>query len=80
MRLAMPLGAVMSLVLVLGGSGGVLDWEYVPVAAETGAGAGFIPVRPPAHERVIEVVDAIPGAKWNAGVAAAWLDRHTSSL
>lgn len=78
MRIAVSIPGLLVLALLLGGAavpGRVLDWEFAPAAGES----SFIPSKPPAYERVIEVVDRIPGGRWDAAGAASWLDRHTSS-
>lgn len=46
---------------------------------QRGAGGGFIPTKPPASERIIEVVDRISPAAWKVGTAVAWVDRRTAS-
>lgn len=51
-------------------------------AAPIGQGGGgwVMPTgKPPAAERVIEVVDRISPASWKVGAAVAWIDKRTAS-
>lgn len=58
--LAVALGVLLSMGAAEPASAGSLDWSRVPVTA--------------ASVKVIEVVDAIPGNKWNVRAAVKWMD------
>lgn len=59
--------------------GAVLVAAPAPVQAAPVAGIDWTAAGPPpAHKRVIEVVDKVPSA-WRVNVAVNWLDRYTAS-
>lgn len=65
---------VVAMLVVLGGAAPATAGERV-----TAAGWEFPPSPPKPADRVIEVVDRIPGAAWPAAGAVRWLDGRTAS-
>jgi len=50
-----------------------------PAPAAVASDWDSIGSKPPARERVIEVVDAIPSSAWRVSAAVKWLDKRTAS-